>query len=433
LSSRGFKRWLRHAYYAQTGGAPNGEAMTTAMGVIEAQAQFDGLKIPVFLRVATVGGVIYLDIGDETWSAVEIDAEGWRIVQTPKARFRRPPGMQPLPAPRLGGSIDELRKHVNLSDDAFVLAVGWLLHVLRGRGPYPILALNGEQGAGKTTAADTLRRLVDPQAAGVRAMPRDVRDLAIAANNAHILCFDNLSGISADTSDALCRLSSGGGFATRALYSDDEERIFEGSRPIVMTSIVDVATRADLADRTLVALLEAISEVERKTDREVKESFEVAAPHILGALLDAVSHGLKCETSIRLNRKPRMADHAVWVRACETAFQEAGRHMEVLDLNRAEATEIVLESDAVASALRAYMDGRPEMCATSTDLLVALTAIAPDHASRSKDWPPNPRALAGRLRRLAPALRGIGLLMTFEQRGHDRRRLIFMKRSTDAF
>jgi len=107
--------------------------------------------------------------------------------------------------------------------------------------------------------------------------------------------------------------------------------------------------------------------------------------------------------------------------------------MEVLDLNRAEATEIVLESDAVASALRAYMDGRPEMCATSTDLLVALTAIAPDHASRSKDWPPNPRALAGRLRRLAPALRGIGLLMTFEQRGHDRRRLIFMKRSTDAF
>src|SRR5262249_15311604 len=207
--------------------------------------------------------------------------DGWRIVSDPPVRFRRAPGMLALPTPLLGGKIKELRKHVNLGDDAFELAVGWLLQVLRGRGPYPILALNGEQGAGKTTAADMLRRLVDPHVAPLRALPRDVRDLAIAANNSHVLCFDNLSGIPADVADAMCRLSTGGGFATRALYSDDEERIFDGQRPVVMTSIVDVATRADLADRTLIALLEAIAAKERKTEREVREAFEKAAPHIL--------------------------------------------------------------------------------------------------------------------------------------------------------
>jgi hypothetical protein len=350
--------------------------------------------------------------------------------------------MLALPSPLLGGNISELRKHLNLSDDAFVLSVGWLLSALRGHGPYPILLLNGEQGAGKSTAADRLRRLVDPHAAPLRGLPRDVRDLAIAANNAHILAFDNLSGISADIADALCRLSTGGGFATRALYSDDEERFFCGMRPIVMNSIVDIATRPDLSDRGLVAVLEAIAAKERKTEREVRDAFDKAAPHILGALLDAVALGLKRESSVRLNRLPRMADHAVWVRACEPLDTQVGEqpwreglHLDVYDRNRDEAAEIVLESDQVAMALRKHMDMRPESPTTSTDLLKTLGDLVPEHVRRSKDWPPNARALSGRLRRLAGALRGIGIVMSFEREGHDRRRLIAIKKPEvqDAF
>jgi len=41
--------------------------------------------------------------------------------------------MQALPTPRLGGDINELKKHLNLSDDdAFMLAVGWLLSAREG-------------------------------------------------------------------------------------------------------------------------------------------------------------------------------------------------------------------------------------------------------------------------------------------------------------
>ena len=445
--SSGFKGWLRRTYYEQTGGAPNSDAMSTAMGVIDARAHFDGVTRHVYIRVAsrtTLQGdeFIYIDRGDDTWEAIEVDGEGWRAIKAPPVRFRRAPGMLALPSPLLGGNISELRKHLNLSDDAFVLSVGWLLSALRGRGPYPILLLNGEQGAGKSTAADRLRRLVDPHAAPLRGLPRDVRDLAIAANNAHILAFDNLSGISADIADALCRLSTGGGFATRALYSDDEERFFDGMRPIVMNSIVDIATRPDLSDRGLVAVLEAIAANERKTEREVRDAFDKAAPHILGALLDTVALGLKRESSVRLNRLPRMADHAVWVRACEPLDTQVGEqpwreglHLDVYDRNRDEAAEIVLEFDLVAMALRKHMDMRPESTTTSTDLLKTLGDLDPEHVRRSKDWPPNARALSGRLRRLAPALRGIGIVMSFGREGHDRRRLITIKKLEvqDAF
>jgi putative DNA primase/helicase len=51
----------------------------------------------------------------------------------------------------------------------------------------------------------------------LRALPRSERDLAIATGNAWVLAFDNLSGIRDWLSDALCRLATGGGFATRQL------------------------------------------------------------------------------------------------------------------------------------------------------------------------------------------------------------------------
>ena len=45
----------------------------------------------------------------------------------------------------------------------------------------------------------------------------------IAANNGYLLAFDNLSGLPVWLSDALCRLASGGSFAVRQLYTDQEE------------------------------------------------------------------------------------------------------------------------------------------------------------------------------------------------------------------
>jgi hypothetical protein len=225
-------------------------------------------------------------------------------------------------------------------------------------------------------------------------------------------------------------LTSGAGFATRTLYSDDEERVFAGARPIVMTSITDVATRSDLADRTVIARLETIAERERKTEREIWAAFDAAAPHILGALLDAISSGLKRESSVRLNRLPRMADHITWVRACEPKIWPEGQHLEAYDRNRAEAVEVVLDADPVATALRAHLDRCTALTTTSVELLDILTHLVPEHVRRSRDWPPNARALSGRLRRLAPALRALGIVMTFEREGHDRRRLVTIERTT---
>jgi len=187
------------------------------------------------VRVAEHADCIYLDLADEHWRAVEIGADGWRVLDRPPVRFRRAPGMLPFPVPERGGSIEALRSFLNLSSqNDFVLVVAWLLAALRPAGPYPLLTITGEQGSAKTFLSKLLRALVDPNVAAVRALPREERELMIAANNGHVLAFDNLSGLSPWLSDALCRLASGGSFAVRRLYTNDEEVLFKAARPTLL-------------------------------------------------------------------------------------------------------------------------------------------------------------------------------------------------------
>jgi hypothetical protein len=158
VRSRGFHRWLRHLFYRATGGAPSGEAVQSALGVIEAKAYFDGPARDVFVRVGGVDDRMYVDLADHSWGAIEASASGWRVVDTPEVRFRREPGMIALPTPVRGGGIDMLRPFLNVrSDDDFRLVVAWALAALRHRGPYPVLVLSGEHGTAKTTFMVVIR------------------------------------------------------------------------------------------------------------------------------------------------------------------------------------------------------------------------------------------------------------------------------------
>ncbi len=91
-----------------------------------------------------------------------------------------------------------LRAFLNVGgNNDFVLVVAWALAVLRGKGPYPVIVLSGEQGSAKSTFCAILRALLDPNSAPLRALPREDRDLFIAATNGHVLTFDNVSGLPA--------------------------------------------------------------------------------------------------------------------------------------------------------------------------------------------------------------------------------------------
>jgi hypothetical protein len=425
IRNKGFRRWLAHRFFETTGGAPNSEALQAVLNVLEAKANFSAPERAVHVRVAGLDDRLYLDLGDPTWRVVEIDVTGWRVVDIPPVHFCRASGMQSLPTPKPGGSVKALRRFLNVRSKAdFVLAVSWLLAALRNHGPYPVLVLSGEQGTAKSFFSAILRALVDPNTAPLRALPREDRDLFIAASNSHVLAFDNVSGLPGWISDTLCRLATGGGFAVRQLYSDRDEILFDATRPVILNGIEDIVAKPDLADRAVFLTLEPIPERRRRPEAALWATFEAERPGILGALLDAVVEGLKRLPKTRLRQLPRMADFALWATACEPALWRAGTFRSAYRGNRDEAVESVIDADPIAVAVRAIMATRPEWAGTASNLLGTLAELAGERAAKSKAWPDSPRALAGRLRRAATFLRKIGIGIAFGREGHAGARTI---------
>jgi hypothetical protein len=225
-------------------------------------------------------------------------------------------------------------------------------------------------------------------------------------------------------SDTLCRLATGGGFAVRQLYTDQDEVLFDAARPVILNGIEDIVTRPDLADRAVFLTLEAIPEERRRPEAELWAAFEAERPKILGMLLDAVVQGLKMLPETRLERLPRMADFALWASACETAIWPAGTFWSSYCGNRDEAVENVIEADPVAAAVRAVMAERTEWTGTASDLLGALSEATGERVAKSKTWPASPRALSGRLRRAATFLRKVGIEIDHIKEGRARTRII---------
>jgi putative DNA primase/helicase len=421
IRSRDFSLWIGNEFLEATGKVIGAQALQDCVRTFEARALSKGPLRESFTRVGRCGKKLYLDLCDPRWRAVEITADGWSVVEKPEAKLLRSAGMRALPEPEAGGAIEELRGFLNVrSDNDFILVVAWLVMALRDKGPYPVLTINGEQGTGKSVFSRMIRSLVDPSAAPIRAVPKDDRDLVVSAGNSWALVFDNLSGVPAWFADALCRLATGSGFATRMLHTDRGESIFDAARPIILNGIPSLTDRADLADRTMTIHLATITEEARNPEDELLTAFEAKRPIILGALLDAVSGALRNLDKVKLERAPRMADLAKWITAAEPSLGwEPGQFLSAYRDNRREVVEASFEADAVAIAIRdwilaAHPDG---WTGTPTELLAALnmTTLVSDGTRKSKLWPLSAQALGNRIERIAPLLRAKGFLI-------DRRR-----------
>jgi hypothetical protein len=441
LRSRTFRQWLAGVYWEHTNTTPStdpdtgiagmlaaaigpearvpgAQAIVDAIAGLEGLAMFRGPQLDVHVRIAHFGRAVYLDLGNDKWEAVEIDENGWRIVAPPPVMFRRPDGLEALPYPVDGGTIDELRPFLNVRDDQWPLIVGFVAALL-SHGPYPVLVPIGEQGCGKSTAARVIRRLIDPNSAELRGYPQNVQDLAIAANNSWVLSFDNLSSIPIWLSDALCRIATGGGFATRLLYSDDEERIFHSMRPTIVNGIGDVVARSDLLDRSVLINLPVIRDV--TPEAQFWADFDAALPRLLGAVLDAVSMAIANVGTVELEQTPRMADFARWVTAAEPALGlDDGEFLRAYLANRATADQTALEASPIGRFILRIAEYEQQWEGSATELLAKLNDLANEQdriyerdkigpTRRQQGWPGAANVLSNKLTLLAPNLRRVGV------------------------
>lgn len=413
VQSKPFDLWLRRLIHS-AGFSITRSERRDLRDHLESVARFDSPAEPVFVRVGETAGRTYLDLGSASDKAIEVTPDGWRVMGTPSVRFRATTTQAPLPRPDpdCRGAVDELREYLNVDDGQFPAVVGWILAALRVHGPYPVLFLQGEQGTGKSTAAKMITSLVDPRRVPLRTMPKTERDLAVAAQHAHLLAYDNLSALSPAMSDALCRVSTGGGLATRKLHTDAEEVVLEAQRPVIATGIPDLATRPDLAERAIVVRMSAVRH--RVDERRLLSRFAGAAPRIFGSILDGVVSALARVDLVTLDEPPRMADFALWVTAAEAGLGWAEGTI-LAACRRLQSAQVVesFESDPVASLVPRVIavGGGQAWRGSASSLLELLRHLSPSRP----ELPRACNALTAHLRRVAPVLRACGYGVRFER------------------
>jgi hypothetical protein len=426
-----FRDYLVGEFYRSEHKAPSEKSVRDAIATIEARARTEGEERSVFLRCAGQDGARYVDLADSTARAIKIDVAGWEIVRPPPLAFVRPSGLRSLPEPQDGGSLDEFRALINVGDDQqWALTLAWLLFVLVGDGPYPILCVHGEQGSAKSTFTKSIRALVDPHAAALRTLPDNLRDLAVAAGGSYVLAFDNVSVVKQEISDALCQMATGGSFATRKLYTDAEEQIFTAKRPVILNGIEEVGRRSDLLERSILMSLPTIPQEDRFTEEDFREAWAQAYPRIFGALLRAAAATLAALPNVRPARLLRMADFYRFACAAETALGLPGGIIAAaLEENAAKTHAVALEQSPIYSALGFVLDAGP-FEGTASQLLEKL-----NHAANRKflekpiTWPKDASRLSGMLNRMAPDLRAIGIAMEFPARKAGERKITIKRRA----
>lgn len=409
MGARQFRDRVTAGFYEQTEVAVRDQAWREALGTLQAIARFEGDPQDVHIRIAGSSGRYWVDLCQPGSSrAVEIDTAGWRIVERAPVLFVRGEAMQPLPTPLQGGSIEPLWSIANVPEPQRLLVLAWLVDSIRPDTPYPGLELVGEQGSGKSTTAEALRRLIDPNGCNLRGAPKTVEDIFVAAGQNHLVAYENVSHLAGPMQDALAILSTGGGFAKRQLFTDSEEHVISVRRPWMVNGISVSVTQQDLVDRVISVECPVIAT--RQSSSQQWQAFERSLPGVLGALLDLAVGALRELPNVSLPRedRPRLVEFVLLGMALAKASGvHPGEFLEQFKATRAETVARTLDASPVAAAVLEFIEANAYGIEASVkDILTRLETYKPMGAEA---WPRTPKGLGDALRRASPALRQMGV------------------------
>jgi hypothetical protein len=381
-----------------------------------------GISQNVWYRVAPITGGIEIDLGDERQNRIRITAGQVEIVSSGSIRlFYRSPVSQSMVMPAETGELRRLNNYINLHPIQATLLIAWITYVLAHpklpTSKYPILVLNGGQGSGKSSLCNNiLLWLIDPSRVGLQLFPNNSKDLAIAAQNAHVLYYDNVRGFSQAMADIICVAATGGVISSRQLYTDADQQLLSLHVALVLNGIHSFINQPDLAQRCLPLNLRTIPEEKRKSDTVLAQEFQADLPFIMRGLFDLIAGIFKHLPNASTTNPERMIDFVRWLAAMEMAHgAPAGVYQQEYSAALQHGQLDSLQENVLAAAVLELVENLQggRWHGTPDDLLNELNRNASKGILRSKDWPLNPISLSKRLAVLEAGLKSQGIDLIF--------------------
>lgn len=400
--------------------------------ILQAEAESAGNNKCVWYRVAPIQDGIMIDLGDDkhtyarvTPGMVDLVTKGCDTL------FYRTQVSKPMVMPANAGDLGLLKKYLNLHPVQVMLFIAWISYTLAhpkiSTSKFLILVLSGNQGSGKSFLCWIILMLIDPSIIGVQILPSNSKDLSIAAQNAHVLCYDNLRELSQSMSDILCTAATGGSISNRQLYSDADQNVLQLHVALVLNGIHAFVDQPDLAQRCLPLTLLPFNESKRKSEAQLTREFEADLPAIMRGLFDLIASIFTHLPTAKVTNPERMIDFVQWLASMEAVNGDrAGDYQAIYSdaLNQGQLDSILdnLLAAAVLEFAQEHTDGRWD--GTPAELFIELNAQASKETLRSKEWPQNAIAMSKRLRPLHACLQTQGVTIEF---GRGKQRTITVK------
>ena len=435
-----FSGYLQSKFYAQTGSTVSESTCKQILNIAAYQAS--NQVAPIYLRTGGNNSDFYLDLCNSERSVVHVTAKGWEIVSNPPVAFNRTKGMKELPTPiqpngmkEINAAISEFFNLANIAPEDRILALAWILSAYRPDGPFPVLTCFAEAGSAKTSTAKAFKRLISPYTTDVRSSPKSTDDMYVAAMNDWVIAYDNLSSISAEVSNTLCTIATGGGTGSRQLYEDAEESIKIACTPQIIAGVSSVVNAGDLASRIVSINLPTIPKEKRLTEEQWLSTFNEAQPRILGALLSLSSLVIANTHLASKENLPRMADFAVLGRTLDIIFKIVGSDNSFdsrMTGNQYETDQHAIEASPIWQPLQRFMSHQNTWTGSATDLLRLLVAPCnmtgiPQAREVLQRMPKNEVWTTRRLKEISTNLRSSKTLDISYERNDDKKTITITK------
>lgn len=411
-----YKKRVRYMYYERYQKAVQKDSLQRVLDTLAVKAQIEGEEITPAYRCAYYEGKIYYYLADREQTVICIDENGYRVIAESPVPFIKKQNMSEQVLPE---KSKESLKTLGMKYWQFATAddriLHWVLVISRfiAEGSQPLIYYFGDRGSAKSTSMKLDKMIVDPSEIDIKALPKNISDVVAAVSNQYMVCFDNVSRISAELSDIFCIVATHGYYSKRMLYSNNEECAIKLNARVSFSGITNLSTKPDLIDRMVCLKLNRIDSSKRRTEEEIMEEFRKDLPRILHKIFQVLSKALPIYRNLNLEKLPRMADFAKWGYAIAEALGYGGeRFLKIYNNNQSDLLENMVSEDSVITVLIEVMRKYRYFKGTVTELVTALTATAEKMEINTKvGWIRDASSLSRRLYENQSVLSMFGIMI----------------------
>lgn len=427
LSNGKAKDWIRYMYYEETGENHSDDAYKNAISLLRSQAINNGTSHePIYNRIAMTRDAIYYDLATTDWKFVKITKDVVEIIDYNESmpifvrKQQQKEQMKPLFDNK--DALDELAKLLRIQDKDRQIFKVHLVSMYLEAYPIPLMVILGEHGSIKTTIAKSVKRIIDPSGENISSLPTKIEDLVLHFTNRYLANFDNISWISDEVSDILCRAITGEGQSKRKLYSDSDEVIFSYRRKAILNGIFPPLDKTDLRDRMIRYETLPVTDMERISESEFNKRFTMLLPHVVGQIFSSLQKTLSIHDAVKdeIKYQSRMADFTIYGECISRTlnyepFSFVENYRQKIELNIID----VIESYPIIQIIESLMKDRPKYEKTVTEFHKECIHLAEidtiDIDSKKKiSFPMSPNKVKSHIERIKPTLRALGFQVNIQ-------------------